>query len=80
MLAALRASGRAGRIVTVGYELFDVTRDALADGTLTLVLAHPLDRLARETVAALREAKRTAPGAALPRIVLPFEIWCRENL
>ena len=39
---ALRASGRASKIVTVGYELMDVTRAGLLDGTLTLVISHPL--------------------------------------
>ena len=29
--------------VTVGYELFDATRTGLLDGTLTMVISHPLD-------------------------------------
>lgn len=79
-LAAMRGMGRAGQIVTVGYDLFDVTRTALLDGTMTIVISHPLERLAREALDAM-VAACTAPtsGANLTRIV-PFELYTRENL
>ena len=83
-LAGLRGQGRAGQrlggqIVTVGYDLFDVTRAALLDGTMTLVIAHPLDRLAREALDAMVTACAAPTGATLTRIV-PFELFTRENL
>lgn len=34
----------------VGYDLMDVTRAALLDGSMTLVISHPLERLAREAI------------------------------
>ncbi|KAF0114928.1 MAG: LacI family transcriptional regulator [Rhodobacteraceae bacterium] len=77
-LAALRASGRAGSMVVVGYDLMDVTRAALLDGTMTLVISHPLARLAREAIDGMVRAC-TAPGSNQTSIV-PFEIYTRENL
>ncbi|NJO37129.1 MAG: substrate-binding domain-containing protein, partial [Rhizobiales bacterium] len=79
-LAALRDSGRAGRIVAIGYELMDVTKAALMDGTLTLVIAHPLQRLARETIAAMIRARSAGDGAVSQTIQLPFDIHTAENL
>lgn len=77
-LAALRASGRAGSMVVVGYDLMDVTRAALLDGAMTLVISHPLDRLAREAIDGMIRACAT-PGSNQTSIV-PFEIFTRENL
>lgn len=79
-LAGLRGSGKAEQIVTVGYDLFDVTRAALLDGTMTLVISHPLDRLARETVEAMVAACTSdGPAEAATRIV-PFDLFTRENI
>ena len=58
---------------------FDVTRAALLDGMMTLVIAHPLDRLAREAVEAMVTACASPNGANLTRIV-PFDLFTRENL
>lgn len=78
VLSALRASGRAGSMVVVGYDLMDVTRAALLDGSLSLVISHPLDRLAREAIAGMIRAC-TQPGNAVTAIV-PFDIYTRENI
>src|SRR6185295_933998 len=40
--AALRESGRAKEIVAVGYDLTEVTRAALLDGTVDFLISHPL--------------------------------------
>jgi LacI family transcriptional regulator len=79
-LAALRASGRAGQIVVVGYELMDVTRAALLDGTLTFVISHPLPRLAAEAVSGMIQALHAGSAGASFSSVLPFEIYTRENI
>ena len=79
-LAALRDADRAGTLVSVGYELMDATRTALLDGTLTLVIAHPLERLARETIAAMIGAKSEGGSGAGRTVTLPFEIYTPENL
>ncbi len=77
-LAALRASGRVGSIVVVGYDLTDVTRAALLDGAMTLVISHPLARLAREAIDGMIRACN-APGSNQTSIA-PFEIYTRENI
>lgn len=77
-LAALRAAGKAGKMVVVGYDLTDVTRAALLDGTMTLVISHPLARLARDAIDGMIRACAN-PGSNQTSIA-PFEIFTRENI
>jgi LacI family transcriptional regulator len=79
-IAGLRSSGRAGGIVVVGYELMDVTRAALLDGTLTFVISHPLARLAEETLARMIRAVNATSNEGNYTSILPFEIYTRENI
>jgi|SRR6056297_96307 len=78
-LAALRAMPRRQDFVAVGYELFDVTRSALIDGILTMVISHPMETLARETIATMIRAKKTGPAAGAQRVALGFEIHTSES-
>lgn len=80
VLAALRDSRRAGQVVTVGHDLMESTRAGLLDRTLTMVISHPFERLARETIAALIRAKTSGPGGGSQSVTVPFEIYTRENL
>lgn len=77
-LAALRSSGRAGSMVVVGYDLTEVTRAALLDGTMTLVISHPLSRLARDAIDGMIRACAN-PGRN-QTCIAPFDIYTRENL
>lgn len=77
-LAALRASGRAGSMVVVGYDLMDVTRAALLDGAMTLVISHPLERLAREAIDGMIRA--CGEPRSNQTSIVPFDIYTRENL
>lgn len=79
-LAALRDSGRAKEIVTVGYDLTEVTHAGLLDGTLNFLISHPFEMLAREAIAAM--IRVFDGGADFPpqSISLPFEIFTSENL
>lgn len=79
-LAALRASGRAGKLIVVGYELMDNVRAALLDGTLTLSIAHPLARLAEEAVGGMIRAMTASGDSASYTRIVPFDIHTRENL
>jgi LacI family transcriptional regulator, galactose operon repressor len=79
-LASLRSSGRAGSIVVIGHDLFDTTRAGLLDGSLTLVLSHPLSRLVDEAVSGMIKAVNTRAEATNYTSVLPFEIYTRENI
>ena len=79
-LTALRHSDLAGKIVTVGYELMEATKAGLLNGTLTLVISHPLQRLANETVAALIRARSSSENAANRTVLLPFDVITPESL
>lgn len=77
-LAALRATGRAGSLVVVGYDLTDVTRAALLDGTMTLLLSHPLARLASDAIDGMIRA--CGNPTSNQTSIAPFEIYTRENI
>lgn len=79
-MAALRTCGAAGKIIAVGYELMDTTRAGLLDGTLTMVISHPLQRLAEATVAGMVKATVAEAGAGKQTVILPFDIYTRENI
>ncbi|WP_323770858.1 substrate-binding domain-containing protein [Antarctobacter sp.] len=79
-LAALREGTTRDDFVAVGYELFDATRAALIDGTLTMVISHPMDALARETISTLIKAKKAGSDAGAQRVALVFDIYTSENM
>lgn len=79
-MTALRSCGVAGKITVVGYELMDFTRAGLLDGTLTMVISHPLQRLAEATIANMVKAGGAQPGNGKQTVILPFDIYTRENI
>jgi LacI family transcriptional regulator len=79
-IAALRESGRAGKVRVVGHDLTDVTRSALIDGTMAMVLSHPLRLLAVELLrVVVRAALSEGEPLNLTRIVA-FEVYTSENI
>ena len=79
-IAALRAMPKREDFITVGYELFDATRSALIDGTISLLISHPIERFARETVATLVKAKGTGREGGAHRVTLPFDVFTPESV
>lgn len=79
-LAALREARKRDEFVAVGYELFDATREALIDGTLKMVISHPLQRFARETIKTMIRLKKGGPQAGAQRVALGFDIYTSENV
>lgn len=79
-LAALRDTPKRNDFVAVGYELFDETRTALIDGTLTMVISHPMELFARETISTLIKAKKAGPDGGAQRVSLGFDIHTSENV
>jgi LacI family transcriptional regulator len=77
---ALRTRGKSGHIMGLGFELTDNTRAGLLDGTLTMVLGHPLDRLAQETINGMLRAIKLGAEAGKQITVLPFETFTRESV
>ena len=80
VMETLREMEASGRLVTVGHELMTETRNGLLDGTLTLVISHPLQKMATVTVTAMVDAVLSGQGKPLPTIQLPFDIYTAENL
>lgn len=79
-LAALRSTGNAGKVMLVGYELMDITRQALLDGTMTFAISHPLNRVAEEALSGMVRSAKAKGGDGAYTSVLPFEIYTRENI
>jgi LacI family transcriptional regulator len=79
-LAALRAHGPLNPITAVGFELMDVTRAALLDGTLTVAIAHPLRNLASQAIGGMIRAASAKGQVANYTSILPFDIHTRENI
>ena len=79
-LAAIRDRKRKDDFMAVGYELFDATRAALIDGTLTMVISHPMDMFAREAISTMIKAKKAGPDAGAQNVTLNFDIHTSENV
>lgn len=79
-LRALRDTKHREDFVTVGYELFDVTRTALLDGTLTVAIAHPIESFARASIETMLKIREPNFNAGAQHITLGFEIYTSENV
>lgn len=77
-ISALRHHPRRKEVVLIGYQLFDITRAALLDGTMTIVIGSPM----RQMVKALLEnmVRATTGKEGNLSTILPFEILTRENI
>lgn len=76
VLEALRASGRS--LVATGNELTEHTRMGLIDGHLSLVVAHPLARLASETFAQITADLES--DATPSKRIIGFDIFVPESI
>lgn len=79
-ISVIRERNPGEQFVAVGYELFEATRTALIDGILTMVISHPLQLFANETIASMIKAKSITPEAGAQTINLGFEIYTPENI
>ena len=79
-IAALRANNKRDDFMAVGYELFEETRAALIDRTLSMVISHPMEKFARETIQTLIKTKETDKEGGAHRIALDFEIYSPESV
>ncbi|SAK94024.1 LacI family transcriptional regulator [Caballeronia hypogeia] len=81
VLAALKSSRSKETVRAVAYDLFESTIGGLVDHTLTMVVAHPYDRVAREAIAALvRTKKSSEPQAVGQTVLVPFELHTVETI
>jgi LacI family transcriptional regulator len=80
VLTALHNTKMAGKVVTVAHDLMEVTRAALLEHSVHLVISHPVERFAREVITNMIHAT-AAPGDARNQTsILPFEIYTSENI
>lgn len=56
------------------------TRTGLLDGTLTMVISHPLEELARQAIATLVSSISSKPAIGAQRVALDFQIYTSESL
>jgi LacI family transcriptional regulator len=82
ILRALRedTSGLAKTINVVGLDLTPEARSGLLDGTMNLILSHPIRLLAETTVDLLASAIAGESSSEPVQRLLPFEIYTPENL
>ncbi|MBI3673343.1 MAG: LacI family DNA-binding transcriptional regulator [Rhizobiales bacterium] len=80
MVRALRDEKAGDRIVAVCNELMPVTRAALIDGTVDLVLATPIVALAARAVEAMARACNGESLGSLSHIQLAADIYVSENI
>lgn len=79
-IAGLRNTPKREDFIAVGYELFEDTRAALIDGTLSFVISHPMQHFAEETVATLVKSKQAGVDAGARRITFGFDIATPESV
>lgn len=80
LIRALRDENASQRIVAVCNELTSTTRAALIDGTIDLVLAHPIQQLATKTVELMIKTCATAELPNLPPTLFAADIFMSENI
>lgn len=79
-IAALKSSGRAGKVTCVGFDLTSVTRTALLDETMVMVFSHPVDQMARATLQGMMNACNAGTPDRVWSTIVPFDVHMRENL
>jgi LacI family transcriptional regulator len=80
MVRALREEKAGNRIIAVCNELMSITRNALIDGTIDMVLATPITVLASRTVAAMVRVFESDQPDSTDIVQLQAEIYVSENI
>jgi LacI family transcriptional regulator len=80
MIRALREENAGCRIVAVCNELMPITRSALIDGTIDMVMATPAALLASHAVDAMARASNSERPENKNIIQLQAEIYVSENI
>ena len=79
-IRAIRDEGVGRGIALVVNELTDVSRSALADGIVMMVIATPLRLLAQDLIGLMTEAARRGPTGTTGQLFLPMELHLPESL
>lgn len=79
-ISALRDMPKRDDFVAVGYELFDDTKAALIDNTLSMVISHPMEKFAQQAVATMMRVKRAGEDGGARRVTFGFDIYTPESV
>lgn len=79
VIEALREAARPDLIV-VCHDLTEVTRQAVLDGCVTLLLSHPYEWMAQRLSEAMATAARKPPGGGKLQVALPFVMHTPANV
>lgn len=79
VLEALREQRPAG-LVTVCHDLTDITRQALNDDLVSMVLSHPLEWLSARLVDSMSSVLRDKPARGPTQTILPFTTYTAANV
>jgi LacI family transcriptional regulator len=80
LIRALRDERAGRRIVAVCNELTPMSRAALIDGTVDLVLAHPVPQMARRLVDMMAKASLAAEPSRFSPVLFSADIYLSENI
>ncbi len=80
MVRALRDENAGSRIIAVCNELMPITRSALIDGTIDMVLATPTAALAAHTIESMARAASSDRRESHILVQLQAEIYISENI
>lgn len=80
VLDAVKGANLSDDFIAVGYELTEVTKNALLENILTMVISHPLREVAKQTIQSLINAKKSNGLAREQPLMLPFKIHTSENI
>jgi LacI family transcriptional regulator len=80
VIKTLRKSPGNRGLVTIGYQITDITRSALTDGVLKFIISNPVKAIAREAVFAMTSAMAHGPDNLLPSIAVPMDVFTPENV
>jgi LacI family transcriptional regulator len=79
-IAALRESGRRGKVALVVSALTPDSRAGLAEGVVTMVVDTPLEKLCRDLVVLMARAVAEGPAAAPAQHFLPPDLHLQESV
>lgn len=80
VIRAVREEGKAGRVDVIANELSDVTRYAMADGIVSMVLHTPVFDIMTECFRLAQNALTDGLGASKGQYFLPLHVVLPENL
>ncbi len=80
LVRALRDEKAGDRIIAICNELIPITRSALIDGTIDMVLATPVATLSSHAVAAMAQSVVSGRYEGGILVQLPAEIFVSENI